>query len=123
MRALIDCFDVFAGENYFKVRGRRLGFWYLGADMWWRRRDFDRRFDTGLFAPKDRRLVTAPELAGLLKPPSVHCRADNVVRSGGLIPAAPRALPGTLMAADCRNAVSSGGRAACGLSAPGWRRC
>ena len=93
VRALIDCFDVFAGENYFKVRGRRVGFWYLGADMWWRRGDFDRRFDTGLFAPKDRRLVTAPELAGLLKPPSVHCRTDNVVRSGGLIPAAPRALP------------------------------
>ncbi len=35
VRALIDCFDVFAGENYFKVRGRRVAFWYWGADVWW----------------------------------------------------------------------------------------
>ena len=93
VRALVDCFRIFDGENYLKVRGRRVGFWYLGADAPWRRRDFDRRYETGLFHPPAKVLVTAPEIAGLLKPPTVHCRPVNVVRSGGLIPPAPRALP------------------------------
>jgi hypothetical protein len=36
--------------------------------------------------------VTAGEVAGLLKPPTVRCAAENVQRSGGLIPAPPPGL-------------------------------
>jgi hypothetical protein len=48
---------------------------------------------TGLFRPARRSLVTPSEIAGLLKPPTVHCRAANVVRSGGAIPPPPPELP------------------------------
>ena len=37
-------------------------------------------------------MVTSTELRGLLKPPTVHCHADNVARSLGAIPAPPRDL-------------------------------
>lgn len=61
--------------------------------MWWLRRSFDRRFETGEFAPPRRQWVTGREIAALLKPPSVHCAASNVVRTGGVVPAAPSRLP------------------------------
>lgn len=37
--------------------------------------------------------MTGREIAALLKPPSVHCAASNVVRTGGVVPAAPSRLP------------------------------
>lgn len=92
---LVAAFDAFAGENHFRSNGVRLpvGAGFLGADAPWRRRRFDRRVDSGLFAPARRRIVTASEIAGLLKPPSESCASANVVRSGGVIPRAPRGLP------------------------------
>jgi hypothetical protein len=38
-------------------------------------------------------VVTAAEIAGLLKPPTVHCAHRNVTRSGGMVPPAPQNLP------------------------------
>lgn len=93
LQALVSCFEIFAGENYLRVRGRRVGPWFFGADLPWRRAWFDRRLDSGLFRPDNKALVTASELLGLLKPPSAHCKPANVVRSGGLIPRPPRGLP------------------------------
>jgi len=94
LQALISCFDVFAGQNYFRVRGLRLaGLGFLGADAPWRRGWFDRRMDGSVFAPARRSVVTSRELAGLLKPPTVHCDASNVLRLGGVIPPPPRQLP------------------------------
>lgn len=93
VQSLVDCFRIFDGDNYLRVAGRRLGPWFLGADAVLQRRRFDRRFDTGRFGPRRQRFVTVGEIAGLLKPPSLHCRPLNVIRSGGLIPPPPRGLP------------------------------
>jgi hypothetical protein len=93
-RGLLAAFDVFAGENHFRVSGLRIpGLLFLGSDAWWRRRGFDARWRTGRFAPARRGLVTASEIAGLLKPPTATCMADNVLRSGGAIPRPPAGLP------------------------------
>jgi hypothetical protein len=92
--ALLTGFDTFAGENHLRVSGIRIpGVTFLGSDLPGRRRRFDRRLATGLFCPARRRVVTASEIAGLLKPPSKRCPAPNVVRSGGAVPPPPRALP------------------------------
>jgi hypothetical protein len=93
LRGLLAAFDPFAGENHFRVLGWRLPGLFLGADLPWRRGRFDRRWTTGRFAPARRGLVTATEIAGLLKPPTATCNAANVLRSGGAIPPPPRALP------------------------------
>ncbi|HXE45398.1 MAG TPA: hypothetical protein VN635_09370 [Conexibacter sp.] len=92
---LLAAFDAWDGENHFRASGLRLpgGAVFLGADMPWRRRRFDRRMRTGLFRPARRRVVTATEIAGLLKPPTVTCAAPNVLRSGGVIPPPPPGLP------------------------------
>lgn len=92
LQALIAAFEPFAGENYLVVAGRKVGPWYAGADVPWRRRDFDRRL-AGRWAPARDQVVAADTIAGLLKPPSVHCQAANVVRSGGVVPPPPRSLP------------------------------
>ncbi|HST39673.1 MAG TPA: hypothetical protein VLK58_09195, partial [Conexibacter sp.] len=93
LHALLGAFDSFAGENHFRVSGLRLPGGFLGADAPWRRRRFDRRARTGLFKPARRRIVTASEIAGLLKPPTASCGATGVLRSGGVIPQPPRDLP------------------------------
>ncbi len=96
VQGLAATFDQFTGENHFRARGLRLpgGLALLGgADGLLRRRRFDRRLRTGLFRPGRAGIVTASEIAGLLKPPSVKCVAPNVVRSGGVIPPPPSGLP------------------------------
>ncbi len=95
MQALLSCFDAFAGgENHLRVAGLPLGgMGFLGSDLPWRRGRFDARVRTGRFAPRRRRLVGAGEIAGLLKPPTVHCAVENVARSGGVIPPPPVGLP------------------------------
>jgi hypothetical protein len=45
-----------------------------------------------LFAPARRRVVTASEVAGFLKPPTRRCPARNVLRSGGVVGEAPERL-------------------------------
>ncbi|WP_327071849.1 ATP/GTP-binding protein [Kitasatospora sp. NBC_01302] len=84
MHQLLAAMAATSGENYLKThrpKSRRAV------------ADFDRRFDTGEFAPRRRQWVTVPEVAGWLKPPSRHCHASSVVRSGGLVPPAPATLP------------------------------
>ena len=65
----------------------------FGSDLWGRRQWFDRRVDRGRFRPARRSLVTTGEIAGLLKPPTKHCRSSNVVRGGGSVPPPPRTVP------------------------------
>ena len=93
LKKILSAFNVWDGENYFRVVGRNLGPWHLGSDARTRRRKFDRRFETGLFAPAAESVVTGREIAGLLKPPTKHCAPTNVERSGGLVPPAPAELP------------------------------
>lgn len=82
------------GENRWRPVGPRRGPWRTYSNVWWRRRGFDRRWRSGEFAPARRRQwVTTQEIAAWLKPPTVHCRAENVRRVGGVLPPAPAALP------------------------------
>lgn len=94
LAGVLAAFDAFAGENHLRVSGLRIpGVAFLGSDLPGRRGGFDRRMATGLFRPARRRVVTASEIAGLLKPPSKRCAAPNVLRSGGAVPPPPRELP------------------------------
>ena len=94
LAGVLAAFDAFAGENHLRVSGLRIpGAAFLGSDLPGRRGGFDRRMATGLFRPARRRVVTASEIAGLLKPPSKRCAAPNVLRSGGVVPPPPRQLP------------------------------
>ncbi|MGW7068812.1 ATP/GTP-binding protein [Streptomyces sp. NPDC054855] len=81
------------GENRFVPVGPRVGMWRPYSNALWLRNRFDLRFTRGDFAPSRRSWVTWQEVAGLLKPPSVHCTAQNVLRTGGVVPPAPAALP------------------------------
>jgi hypothetical protein len=92
--ALLAAFDAFAGENHWRVSGLRIpGVAFLGSDLPGRRGRFDRRLASGLFSPARRRLVTATEVAGLLKPPTARCPVPQVLRSAGAIPPPPDGLP------------------------------
>jgi hypothetical protein len=92
--AILAAFDAFAGENHLRVSGLSVpGVAFLGSDLPGRRGRFDRRLATGLFRPGRRRLVTAGEIAGLLKPPTVRCTATNVLRAGAAVGPPPRGLP------------------------------
>jgi hypothetical protein len=90
MQLLLGAFAPFTAQNWLRARGLSLGFAFLGSDLPLRRARFDRRMDTGLFAPPKRAVLTASEMAGFLKPPSMHCRGDNVARAGTLLAAAPK---------------------------------
>lgn len=93
LHQLLAAFDVMRGENWWRAAGLNVGIAHIGADSVWFRRGFDRRLRTGEFAPRGHSLVTAAEIAGLLKPPTRHCAHRNVRRSGGMVPAPPRNLP------------------------------
>jgi len=94
LTALLSAFDTYAGHNHLRVSGIRIpGVAFLGSDLPGRRRRFDRRVATGLFRPARRGIVTASEIAGLLKPPTAKCQAPNVLRSGGIVGPPPTGLP------------------------------
>ncbi|MFD6968767.1 ATP/GTP-binding protein [Streptomyces sp. NPDC059949] len=96
-RMLLDqvlaALEPWSGDNYLRPVGLHLGITRVRADHWLYRTRFDRRFDTGLFTPRRNSWVTAQEIAGLLKPPTMHNTAANITRSGGVVPPPPAALP------------------------------
>lgn len=92
-RSVLAVLDVLGAANHLRARGLRLGgLGFLGQDLPWRRRRFDRRLASGRFAGRRNDVVSPREVQGLLKPPTVHCHAENVARSHGSIPAPPRGL-------------------------------
>jgi len=94
MSGLLACFDSFAAANYFRVAGLRFLFWWLlGSDSPGLRQWFDRRLESGLFFPARKNILTAKEIAGLLKPPTVNCHSQNVLRAGAAVYPPPRTLP------------------------------
>jgi hypothetical protein len=94
LQGLLGCFDGFAAANSFRVAGvRLLGISFAGSDLPGLRAWFDRRMRTGLFRPARTGFVTAREMAGVLKPPTVHCSAPDVLRLGPAVYAAPKSLP------------------------------
>ncbi|MGN6373375.1 MAG: hypothetical protein ACTHM1_10380 [Solirubrobacteraceae bacterium] len=94
MQGLLGCFDGLAAANSLRVVGVRvLGVAFAGSDLPGVRGWFDRRMHTGLFHPPRMGLVSAREMAGFLKPPTVHCSAPDVLRLGPAVYPAPKALP------------------------------
>jgi LAGLIDADG-like domain len=92
--ALVAAFGVWSGANSFRQVGLHVGPVLLGgANAPWRRALFDRRWRLCRFSPAKPAVVSTAEIAGVLKPPSSKCPAPNVLRSGGVVPAAPRSLP------------------------------
>ena len=90
MSGLLAAFRPMAGRNYLKASGLPIpGIAFLGSDIPLRRQRFDRRFATGLFRPARKTILTARELSGFLKPPTVHCGERNVLRSGALLSPPP----------------------------------
>jgi hypothetical protein len=93
MLSLLSAFGPLSSRNWLRAAGLPIpGLAFVGSDAWPRRRNFDRRFGSGFFRPVRRGILTAGELAGFLKPATIDCRADNVVRSGAMLSPAP-ALP------------------------------
>ncbi|SNX88492.1 hypothetical protein SAMN06272735_8944 [Streptomyces sp. TLI_55] len=73
-------FDVFGGRSRWAMRGWRIGPWRIGADHWPTRHAFERRWNLGQCQPPRANWVRLEELAGLLKPPTVHCRLPLLAR-------------------------------------------
>ncbi|MEV8099113.1 ATP/GTP-binding protein [Kitasatospora sp. NPDC085879] len=70
---IITALEVWSGDNQWKEVGLNLLVHRVGADSVLYRHQFDRRFATGEFSPRGRRRwVNGSEIAGLLKPPTVH---------------------------------------------------
>jgi hypothetical protein len=94
LQGLLACFDSLSGANSLRVVGvRLLGVAFLGSDLPGRREWLDYRIRSGLFKPARSCHVTAREMVGLLKPPTVHCSVPEVLRLGpGMYPA-PKTLP------------------------------
>jgi hypothetical protein len=94
LHGLLACFDSMAGANSLRVVGvRLLGVAFLGSDLPGRRDWLDRRMRTGLFCPARTSHVTAREMTGFLKPPTVHCSVPEVLRLGPAVYPAPKTLP------------------------------
>lgn len=91
---LVAGFAVTNGRNAWVRAGWHFGPLHVGtAQSRGRRWSFDRRLASGWFSPRRRSVVTAAEMGGMLKPPSVHCPVAGVRRSGGLVPPPPPGLP------------------------------
>lgn len=92
-KQMLAAFEPLTDRNWLRASGLPvLGVAFLGSDLPLRRRSFDRRLASGYFRPARKMILTAREVAGFLKPPTVNCRAENVLRSGALL-ASPPPLP------------------------------
>jgi hypothetical protein len=92
-KQMLAAFEPLTDRNWLRASGLpMLGVAFLGSDLPLRRRSFDRRLASGYFRPAQKMILTAREVAGFLKPPTVNCRAENVLRSGALL-APPPSLP------------------------------
>ncbi len=92
-KQMLAAFEPLTDRNWLRASGLPvLGLAFLGSDLPLRRRSFDRRLASGYFRPARKMILTAREVAGFLKPPTVNCRAENVLRSGALL-APPPPLP------------------------------
>lgn len=90
MSGLLAAFRPLAERNYLRASGLSIpGLAFLGSDLPLRRGSFDRRFASGYFRPARKTILTARELSGFLKPPTVHCGERDVLRSGALLSPPP----------------------------------
>jgi hypothetical protein len=90
MGGLLAAIEPTAERNHLRVAGFGIpGLLFVGADVPLRRGRFDRRLRSGLFRPARRNVLTTSELAGFLKPPTVHCHLEEVLRAGALLSLPP----------------------------------
>jgi hypothetical protein len=90
-KQMLAAFEPLTDRNWLRASGLPvLGVAFLGSDLPLRRCSFDRRLATGYFRPARKMILTAREVAGFLKPPTVNCRTENVLRSGALLGPAPQ---------------------------------
>ncbi|HWC47980.1 MAG TPA: hypothetical protein VG448_03785 [Solirubrobacterales bacterium] len=90
MSGLLAAFRPMTDRNRLRAAGLPIpGLAFLGSDFPLWRRSFDRRFASGFFRPARKTILTARELAGFLKPPTVHCGERGVLRSGALLSPPP----------------------------------
>ncbi|MDN3059398.1 ATP/GTP-binding protein [Streptomyces sp. SRF1] len=80
MRQIHAALDVFAARTRFAWMGRLWGPIRIGPDRLPWRKIFDHRWRTGQMRPPRPNWVHFEELAGLLKPPTVHCRLPLMPR-------------------------------------------
>ncbi|MFE0463736.1 ATP/GTP-binding protein [Kitasatospora sp. NPDC058965] len=64
--------DVFGQDSRLGVDGGQFLRWSWGANSWHRRDSFDRRWSSGQVGPREQNWLHVGELAGLLKPPTMH---------------------------------------------------
>lgn len=108
MSALLAAVRPMGERNFLRVSGLPIpGLAFLGSDMPLRRRRFDRRFRSGFFRPARKTILTARELAGLLKPPTVHCGERGVLRCGALL-SPPPDLPAYEIGAENKGLIPLG---------------
>jgi hypothetical protein len=74
LRQLEAALDVFGGEARWQMRGWHLGPWHHSSDSKPARKAFDHRWATGQIRAPRTNWVTLTEVAGMLKPPTMHCR-------------------------------------------------
>ncbi|MYT68340.1 MULTISPECIES: ATP/GTP-binding protein [unclassified Streptomyces] len=67
-------FKVFGKEVRWSPRGLRILGWTWGCDQWPLVKGWQQRWDSGQLRPARSNVATLSELAGLLKPPTKHCR-------------------------------------------------
>jgi hypothetical protein len=90
-KQMLAAFEPLTDRNWLRASGLPvLGVAFLGSDLPLRRRSFDRRLATGYFRPARKMILTAREVAGFLKPPTINCRTENVLRSGALLAPPPQ---------------------------------
>lgn len=94
VEGLVTGFAPMNQRAHWRRTGFHLGPIHLGgADSASRRWSFDHRAATGCHHPSKPSIVGASEIAGLIKPPSIHCHVSKVLRGGGLVPPPPSGLP------------------------------
>lgn len=93
--------ETFTGGNRISPTGRRIGPFTLWPDSRFTRRSFDRRWNSGQITGLHTSWARADEIAGLLKPPTVHCRLPLLAHelpaytpgAAGLIPHGWHTMP------------------------------
>ncbi|MFF0746636.1 ATP/GTP-binding protein [Streptomyces sp. NPDC004111] len=74
LRQLEAALDVFGGQARWQMRGWHLGPWHYSSDSRPASQSFDHRWETGQIRAPRSNWVTLDEVAGMLKPPTMHCR-------------------------------------------------
>ncbi|MFI5808719.1 ATP/GTP-binding protein [Streptomyces sp. NPDC051561] len=74
LRQLEAALDVFGGEARWQMRGWHLGPWRYSSDSRPASKSFDHRWETGQVRAPRSNWAALGEVAGMLKPPTMHCR-------------------------------------------------